>query len=62
MPRTERIPAEETVSLREAKADPSSLTRRGKFALHLDTSALLKLFVEEGESPRVRSVAPGPGR
>lgn len=36
------------------------MARRSQFALYLDTSALLKLFVEEDESQRVRSLAEGP--
>ncbi|NTV73194.1 MAG: type II toxin-antitoxin system VapC family toxin [Holophaga sp.] len=36
------------------------MARRPRFALYLDTSALLKLFVEEAESLRVRSLVERP--
>jgi predicted nucleic acid-binding protein len=37
------------------------VVRRSKYALYLDTSALIKLFIEEDGSTRVRALAHGRG-
>ena len=37
------------------------MVRRSKFALYMDTSALIKLFIEEEGSARVRALAGGRG-
>ena len=37
------------------------VVRRSKFALYMDTSALIKIFVEEDGSARVRALARGRG-